>query len=581
MQLRDLIDIAWIEDLAGGLARASGLRVCVFDADGTLIVASASNNDFARLTGHVLGTLPRNLELVPVRAHDPPGQVAFVASRGVWYVAAPVYVDDSAVGYVAVGEFRAEQPPLDEWRTTVGAANPGVEELRRAWETLPALDRSGTGRVVGSARWGARVLAETCRREAHLISATQEAALIGDIADWLTGELDLQMVLDRIVAETARVMHCKACSLRLYDPKTQEMLTKAVYNLPVDAVGTPAVVRMASAVDDEALQGRVVYIEELGSDPRVQDPSVARDRGLVSVLAAGMVYRGKPLGVLRVYTDRKRRFRPAQRNLLHAVANQAAAAISHAQLVDERIRLATTQRQLALAGDLQTRIVRTPPPRHPLLETGLIFEPSYHVAGDFCDFLQLCDGRIAAVVADVVGKGIPASLLMASVRGALRAAADSCQGPGELLTRLNRLVFHDTATNEFLTLLLIALDRDARRLTYCNAGHEPLLLWRDGVVRETEEADLVLGGYPDVQYQEYDLSLQPHDRLVLYTDGACEARNFADEEFGRERLHESVARYAEEGAQTMLDNIRWDIRRFAGLAEQSDDLTLVGVRIKG
>jgi sigma-B regulation protein RsbU (phosphoserine phosphatase) len=179
----------------------------------------------------------------------------------------------------------------------------------------------------------------------------------------------------------------------------------------------------------------------------------------------------------------------------------------------------------------------------------------------------------------VVGKGIPASLLMSTVRGALRAGADYCANLAELLNRLNRQICRETLASEFVTLHLLALDAEARQLTYCSAGHEPLLILRDGQVQATTEADLVLGVEPDVIYHEHTLPLAPGDFLLLYTDGAIEARNFADEEFGRQRLHESLRAYGALAPQQILNNIVWDVRRFVGLAEQADDLTLVGLRI--
>jgi sigma-B regulation protein RsbU (phosphoserine phosphatase) len=129
-------------------------------------------------------------------------------------------------------------------------------------------------------------------------------------------------------------------------------------------------------------------------------------------------------------------------------------------------------------------------------------------------------------------------------------------------------------------MLVIVIDADARSLTYVNAGHEPLLILRRGEVQIAGEGDLVLGIERDVTYQEHTLGLEPGDVLLLYTDGASEARNFADEEFGRERLRESLRTYGGLDPQQVLDNIVWDIRRFAGLAEQSDDLTLVCVRVR-
>ncbi len=577
--LREVIDIASLEDFVSGLARAAGLRVCIYDGHGELIVASAGSNEFARLTGHVLGRLPGKLDLIPVPAHDPPGCVAFVESRGVWYVVAPVFIGEKQAGFVGIGEFRDGPPADDQWDRPATARALPDGALRQAWEALPLLDRRGQGQPVTTARWGARQLAEWAHRESRLSDATREVALVGDVAELLTGQQDLQSVLDRIVAGTARVMGCPFCSMRLYDPKTDELTIKAVYNLPAEYLGKGAVLRSASALDDEALRGRIVYIEDAARDPRLQYPEVARRHGIVSVLTAGMMYRGGPVGVLRVYTDSKRRFRKAQRDLLRAVAYQAATALVHAQLIEERLRNAATERQLELAGDLQSRVIRTPPPYHPRLETALVFEPSWHVAGDFCDFLSLADGRLAAVTADVVGKGVPASLLMSTARGALRALA-ACRLPAtDMMAALNRLMCRDTTPSEFVTLLLVAVDAEARQLTYCNAGHEPPLVLRDGEVLAHEEGDLVLGVNPDEVYHEHEVPLRPGDFVLLYTDGAVEARDFEDHEFGRERLRASLVQYGPMNTQQVLNNILWDIRRFVGLAEQSDDLTLVGLRV--
>ena len=582
--LREVIDTAALEDFAAGLARAARLRVGIYDRNGTLIVASPPETEFARRSGFVLGQLPGNLILLPVPAHDPPGRVAFVEGRGIWYVVAPIYDENRVEGYVGIGEFREKPLMSEQWPATDGLSgtNPadgGADALRSAWDKLPGLDRGGQSHAVVTARWGARQLSEWARREARLVAATDVVALIGDIAELLTGQQDLQRVLDRVVAETARVMQVPFASMRLYDEKTGELRIKAVHHLPREYLGKGAVLRTASEIDDEALRGNIVYVENAATDPRVQYPADLRSQGIVSMLTAGMIYRGNPVGVIRVYTDRRRRFRKVQRDLLRAVAYQAATAIVHAQLIQERLRNAETQRQLALAGELQNRMIRVPPPHHPLLETALAFHPTYEVAGDFCDFLRLCDGRIVALVGDVAGKGLPASLLMSSVCGALRAFADCCMAPAELLERLNRQLCRETLPSEFVTLLLLAMDRDARALTYANAGHEPLLILRDGEVHATSDGNLVLGIDPQESYLEYRVALEPNDMLLLYTDGAIEARNFADEEFGRARLHESLRAYSALGPQQALKNIVWDIRRFVGLAEQSDDLTLVGLRV--
>lgn len=577
--LSELIDIALLEDFARGLARSIGLRVSVHNARGELIAAADPLSELARPQSCRMERIPPGQNMTPVPAHDPPGSVAFVENRGVWHVAAPVYAEDQQAGWVAVGEFREQAQPNADWCAARLAAGGTVAGVAAAWERLPMLNRSGSSHVVVAARWGARLLSEWCRRESRLLAVREEAALVGDIAELLTGREGLQAILDRIVADTARVMKCRFCSLRLYDPENDELRIQAVHNLSDRYLGKGAIIRAQNPIDDEALTGAVVYVEDAATDPRVQHRDQMRREGIVSQLTAGMMYRGKPVGVIRVYTDRRRRFRPTQRNLLRAVAHQAATAIVHAQLVEERLRSADTERQLALAGDLQARMMRIPPPEHAGLATASVFQPSSHLGGDFCDIFELRDGRLAAVVADVVGKGIPASILSASTQGALRAMAEECTDLGEVLTRLNRQACRETTSSEFATLLLIAFDVEHRRLSYCSAGHEPPLLLRDGDVRRLTAGDMVLGLDPSETYAEHSVAICPGDTILLFTDGAIDAMNFDGELFGRARLQAALQNYGPMTIDQVLRNTLWDIRRFIGLAEQADDLTMVGVRV--
>jgi sigma-B regulation protein RsbU (phosphoserine phosphatase) len=566
--LRELIDISWQEDFVRGLSRASGLRVSTHDSRGALIASAGPLSGLARLTGRELKVLPPGLRLTPVPAHDPPAAVAYVEHQGIWYVAAPVYVDDQQAGWVSVGEFRD------------GQAVPGdLPEVAGLWEQLPILDRRGDSHAVVTARWGARLLAEWCRREARLAAATEEAALIGDIAELLTGRLELQAILDRIVTDTARVMKCGRCSLRLYDPRTDELRIMAVYGLSRQYLQKGVVTRSESAIDDEALRGRLVYVEDAATDPRIQYPEQMRREGIVSILTAGLIHRGQPIGVIRVYTDRRQRFRRTQRHLLRAVASHAAMAIVHARLMEERLRSAQTERQLQLAGDLQARMMRIPAPVHQKVRSARIYQPCFHLGGDFCDVFTLADGRLAAAVADVVGKGVPAALLSSWLRGALYATCQACADLGQVLTRLNRQLCEESLPAEFASLLVVAVDAQRRQAGYASAGHEPLLLLRNRTISCLSEGGLVLGVELSEVYREYGFELSPGDLLLLYTDGLVDATNFAGELFGRSRLLEALVQYGDLPIEQVLENLLWDVRRFAGLADQPDDLTMVGLRI--
>lgn len=574
--LRDLLDLALLEDFADGLAHAARLRVGIFDAAGQRITAAPVARNAAGDPTHLElaespelpAALPAKLELSPVRAHQPPGRVAFVADNGLACIVAPVQLEDELAGYVACGPFR---DPAS--RSAQGAfSEPGP--------TLLPLERGGESWSVSLVRWAARMLADWCRHELQINTAAQEVALVSDIGELLSGAGSLQQVLNRIVEETARVMRCQYASLRLYDELTDELRIAAVYQLSSAYVPSGAILRSASPIDDEALRGQVVYIEDAQSDPRFRSVQAARELGIVSGLTAGMLYHGKPVGVLRIYARRKRRFRTAQRNLLRAVASQAATAVVNARLVEERLRAERIERQLELAADVQARMVRLDPPPHPRIDSAVVFEPSSHVAGDFCDLFDLPDGRRAAVVGDVAGHGIPAALMMASVRGALRAIAENCFDLGQILTRLNRRTCQETGPGEFVTLVMIAINVDGTEMGVACAGHESPLLCRAGQVHAIDHGSLVLGMRADERYTETTVPLRPADQVLLYTDGLIEARDFQDRAFGRERLAAALREFGALPPESMLQNIRWNLRRFVGLAEREDDLTMVGLRIR-
>ncbi len=563
--LRELVDTALLEDFVDGVARAAQIRVSAYDLQGQ-IIATSRDTLFTPEGRSIapLRALPQALAFTPVPAHDPPAQVAFITEPPLQHIIAPVLLNEQRAGYVSVTWHSGIPPaPFD------ADAEDDVEAQAARMDDRPL-------RV---ARWASRMLSEWSRREERLQSAVEEVSLFGDIAELVSGERDLRRTLDRIVSETARVMKCRFASLRLYDARTDELTTVATFNLSPEYLDKGPVLRAFSAIDDEAMQGRVVYVDDVSNDARIGSSAAAQREGIVSVLTAGMLYRGQPVGVLRVYTDRKRRFRTVQRSLLRAIAAQAATAIVNARLLHERLKTAETERQLKLAGQVQSRMIRTQPATHPRLQTALVYVPSSHVGGDFCDFVTLRDGRLAAVVADVVGKGIPASLLMASLRGALRAMAGFCTDLGQIMQLLNEHVCRESAPGEFVTLLLVAVNPQAGRLTYCNAGHEPLLLLRAGQVKRPAEGGLVLGLDTQERYAEHALDVLEGDFVLLFTDGVIEAMNFEGRLFGRQRLALAVQRFGALAPNAALRSILWDIRRFVGLAEQADDLTMVGLRV--
>lgn len=555
--LRDLIDLALVEDFAEGLARIATPVVLLFDPDGTRLTGAARSERERLLLSAAPYRIPPRIPLeTPQPAHAPPARIAFLEEQVGWFVIAPIYLEKDIVGYVALGPY----------------SDQGADKM-------PMLDRGGDGLPVGMARWASRLLGEWCASELRLEDAAEEMAALGDIGELLNGEKNLQSVLNEIVERTAGALGVNYCSLRLYDPKTEALSIVACFNLSGEYSNAPVVMRRENPLDDEALHGNVVYVEDLRDDARAQIRDRAEQLGIVSGLIAGMTYRGEPVGVLRAYAGRRRRFRSRHRHLMRAIASQAAIAIVNARLLEQRLRTAAVERQLAVAGQVQARMMRTHVVVHPGVETALVFEPSSHVGGDFCDLFSLADGRLGAVVGDVVGHGIPAALLMSSARGALRAHARRCTALDTLLNLLNEHVCAETTSAEFVTLVLIALDADAKQLEYANAGHEAPLVLRGDQLIALSEGDLVLGVDQKMAYASHTLALRQNDFIMLYTDGVVEAMNFEGTQFGRTRLQSAIHAYGHFSPEQALGNIRWDVRRFVGLAEQSDDLTMVGLRV--
>jgi len=202
------------------------------------------------------------------------------------------------------------------------------------------------------------------------------------------------------------------------------------------------------------------------------------------------------------------------------------------------------------------------------------------VGGDFYDIFQLSGGRLGICISDVVGKGLPAALLMASLRASLRAHAPYDDRADDTVSRVNRHLCQDTVISEFATLAYGIIDADSTTMTYCNAGHLSPVLLREGSFRELGAGGLVLGVVPETPYEQETVSLAPGDVVVMITDGIIEALNFEDEAYGRHRFLQSIERHQRLDSQQLAEQILWDVRRFIGLAPMSDDITILAMKVR-
>jgi sigma-B regulation protein RsbU (phosphoserine phosphatase) len=374
-------------------------------------------------------------------------------------------------------------------------------------------------------------------------------------------------------------METKAASIRLIDVEKDELVIKAVYNLSSEYLNKGTIHLSKAQIDRIALSAEgFEYVADMGTDPRVQYPQESVREGIVSMLSAGMRYKGKPIGVLRVYTEKQQAFSPLKIDLLKAVAAQAAAAIENARLLRESVQAAALEKQLQMAADVQQRMIPQSPPQLPGVDLASVYVPCFELGGDFFDFIPFADENLGIAIADVAGKGVPASLIMASVRAFLRAQVDNVYYLYEVVRRINLMLCRDTKLGEFVTLFYGVLDAKNLRFTYTNAGHIPALVLREGKVIELAGDNMVLGVNPDEPYKQFLMDLKKGDLLLFYTDGLTDAANFEGARFGRQRVIEAFQKGGDT-ADIVAQNILWELRKFVGMAKRIDDVTMIVARI--
>jgi sigma-B regulation protein RsbU (phosphoserine phosphatase) len=250
------------------------------------------------------------------------------------------------------------------------------------------------------------------------------------------------------------------------------------------------------------------------------------------------------------------------------------------ELADKNASLEQAQAQikaeLDVARALQSAILPATFPAKPGCDGAARMIPATTMCGDFYDFIELRDGRIGLVMADVCGHGVPAAFFMAVARTNLRDLAAQYIDPGACLARANQALCAQNPMDLFVTMFYCVVDPTTGVLRYANGGHPPPYLRRaDGSVEALNgTGGLVLGAMPGVAFPDHTVRLRTGDRVVLYTDGVTEACNPAGEAYGAERLIAEVRAHGDGAAAAVVERIGQSVTAFVGRAAQFDDITL-------
>lgn len=269
-------------------------------------------------------------------------------------------------------------------------------------------------------------------------------------------------------------------------------------------------------------------------------------------------------------------YKPGDIEFLYALGNLALTSIQNTYLLDEQIEKERLEEEIRVASEIQERLLPQHIPDVAGLEIASYVSPSFHVAGDYLDVVQLTDGQVLLAIADVTGKGVPAALLMANIQACLRLVSPMDITIEEATARINQVIYDNTDLDRFITFFWGFYDPGTRVLTYINAGHEPpFQLTTKGELIKLETGGLLLGVFGESAYERGSTTLSPGDLVVMYTDGLTEAMDPEKNQFGVERIKPAMEKNRDRSAHEVLDALLDEVEAFTKGAEQSDDLTLL------
>lgn len=417
---------------------------------------------------------------------------------------------------------------------------------------------------------------------AHVMQNKELNQLLRLTAD-LAGRRNLGASLQKVASMVTELIKGKACSIRLLDDGKKELLLHSSVNLSPAYLAKGPVLLSRSELDARAIRtGKTVYVADHRSDPAVPYSQQARSEGLVSALYVPMLYRGRAIGMIHAYMDCVHEFTPLEISMLETLAAESAAAVMNDRLHRQHAQSASMKRSLAMAAQVQRRMIPAAVPEIPGYEIGAIFAPRDELAGDFYDFIPLPMNNLGLAVCDVMGKGVRASLLMAAIRASLRAHATNIYDMRDVISRVNRDLCGEVEAGDFATLFYGVLNSLQRRFTYTNAGHCMPLWVRNGVVRNLTAGGMALGIVPTASYSIEELMLESGDVLVMFTDGLVDSVNAEEEAFGVTRIERLSLEAVEKNypAEKIAEHILQGFAEFAGEQVRDDDMTLVTVRVK-
>ena len=408
--------------------------------------------------------------------------------------------------------------------------------------------------------------------------------LLLDIVGKFNSTMDPSRLLHDIIESTKGMVEAEASSLFL--------LSDGGKNLELTIPTGPATAEVSGKkiASDHGISGWVVQhqqpvlITDVQSDPRFQGELLSnpkfQSRNMICVPLNNN--QGKTIGVLQAINIKEDFLNEEMLGLFQTLANQAAPALENVHVNQPQLAAEIVTTELEVATELQARFFPQQTPNLEGYEVAGCSIPAKDVGGDYYDFIpnpEPCQHGF--VVADVTGKGVPASLLMATMRATLRANIQN--NPNDIVQALRQVngdIYRDSPVDKFITSIYCNLDYESHELSYVNSGHNPPYIVRanDNRIEELDQGGVMLGIMEEIDLPKATLSIDKGDILMLFSDGVTEATNPSGELFSEERFEQWLLDHNQLSAEEMKDALLKTLRDYADGSPQSDDITFIIVK---
>ncbi len=416
------------------------------------------------------------------------------------------------------------------------------------------------------------------RLYARISRQAQTLAVLNEIAVELASILDLKPLLERVGQLLRRLIDYQMFSILLLDEKGETLITRYAWRFGYAHAPMRRIPTSSGLVGAAVREWRPINVPDVLQDQRY----IPMNPETRSELIVPLFYKGHVIGVLDLEHIRPNFFNEEHERMLTSLGAQIAIAIENARLYQAvRLQEAQLEKDIAMAREVQLRLLPPEAPSHPHAELAVRFLPARSIGGDLYDFLDYGPNRTAIVLGDVSGKAAPAALFAALVSGIMRAAAHQAQPePAQMLAGLNDALQERKLESQYVTMLFALWNDENQTLQVANSGAVQPVFCRAGESLPVRAEGFPLGMFPNVTYEELSVATQPGDAIVFISDGIMDAENEKEEMYGQERLAALLCSSRDMPAQGIADAILADVARFQGSQERFDDETIIVLRVR-